>query len=230
MLTQPSMPARLISEFVGTFTLIAVGVGAALTLTGDSALLGIAFAHGLAIAVMVTATGHVSGAHFNPAVTIAMLLMRKIEAGAAAAYIVAQLAGATVAALFLKAVYPNGGTIDDGAGVPLLADGLGTVEGIALEALLTFFLVWVIFAVAVDRDGAFFKVAGLPIGFVITMDILMGGTLTGAAMNPARSFGPALAGGVWTDWIVYWVGPIIGAVLAAAAYMYVVRPRLVDDK
>lgn len=226
MLTQPTMPARLISEFVGTFALIAAGLGVSLTAGTD--IVAVAFAHGLAIAIMVTAIGHVSGGHLNPAVTLAMLLMRKIEAPAAAAYIVVQLGAATLAAFFVKMAYPTGDKLNDGAGIPLLADGASMSQGIALEAVATFFLVWVIFAVAVDRDGAFFKVAGLPIGFAIVMGILAIGTVTGGAMNPARAFGPEVAGGVWTDWAVYWIGPIIGAVLAAAAYMYVVRPRLAD--
>jgi aquaporin Z len=220
------MPARLISEFVGTFTLIAVGLGVALTSGND--IVAVAFAHGLAIAIMVTAIGHVSGGHLNPAVTISMLLMRKIEAPAAAAYVGIQLLGATLAALFVKVAFPTGDTIKDGVGAPQLIDGVSMSQGIALEAMATFFLVWVIFAVAVDRDGAFFKVAGLPIGFAVTMGLLAIGTVTGGAMNPARAFGPELAGGFWTDWAVYWIGPIIGAVLAAAAYMYVVRPRLAD--
>jgi aquaporin TIP len=201
------------AEFVGTFALVFVGVGAIVT---GADLVGVAFAHGLAIAVMASAVGHISGGHFNPAVTFGFLVTRRIDPRLAGVYLVAQLLGAIVASLALRALYPDGLDLD--AGVPQLAAGVSAGAGIGIEAILTFFLVWVIFATAADARGAFKSIAGLAIGFTITLDILAGGPLTGAAMNPARSFGPALVQGEWSDFLVYWIGPLIGGGLAALVY------------
>ena len=182
---------RAWAEFVGTFALIFVGVGAIVT---GANLVGVAFAHGLVIAVMASAVGHISGGHFNPAVTFGFLVTRRIDPTLAGAYVGAQLLGATVAALALRALYPDGLDLD--AGVPQLAQGVSAGAGMGIEAILTFFLVWVIFATAADPRGAFKSIAGLAIGLTITLDILAGGPLTGAAMNPARAFGPELVLGV----------------------------------
>ncbi len=204
---------RAAAEFVGAFALVFAGVGA---IANGSDLVGVALAHGLAIAVMASAVGHISGGHFNPAVTLAFLVTRRMAPVLAAAYVVAQLLGATAAMLALRVSFPGSLHLDPA--VPVAAPGVSTGGAILLEAIMTFFLVWVIFATAADERGAFKSIAGLAIGFTITLDILAGGPLTGAAMNPARSLGPELVQGVWTDWWVYLVGPALGAVAAGLAY------------
>lgn len=217
-----SLGQKLLAEFVGTFILLVAGLGAALSGGG---LIEVAFAHGLAIAIGVTAVAHVSGAHLNPVVTAVMPLFRQQSWGEAGAYIVAQLGGAVVATLLMM----WGWGIDRAdltALTPSLGEGIGAGNGILLEAIATFVLVWVIYAVAVDRDGAFFKVAGLPIGFAVTVGIFTIGPATGAALNPARWFGPALVSGTWDDAYVWVVGPLLGAVVGAGAYLYGIRPRL----
>ena len=217
-----TMAEKLTAEFVGALALIFVGAGSIVAAaTGASNLVGVALAHGLVIAVMVSAVGHISGGHFNPAVTIAAWITQKIKSNDAIGYIVAQLAGGFAGAMLLKAAL--GKTIVDQLkyGVPEVASrGLNISNGqaVLIEAILTFFLVWVIFATAIDPDGAFNKIAGLAIGLTITLDILFGGPFTGAAMNPARHFGPALAGGLWDNWWVYWVGPIAGGIVASVLY------------
>ena len=201
------------AEFVGTFALVFVGVGA---IANGAELLGVAIAHGLAIGVMASAVGHISGGHFNPAVTVGFLVTRRIAPALAAVYWVAQLAGALLAALALNVVFPDAADLD--AGVPVVSGAVGAGPGLLLEAILTFFLVWVIFATAADERGSFTSIAGLAIGFTITLDILAGGPLTGAAMNPARALGPELVQNVWSDFWVYIVGPLAGAAAAALAY------------
>jgi aquaporin Z len=216
-------PQKMVAEFIGTFTLIFIGAGSIcldkfMAPGGSVGLLGIAIAHGLAIAIMVTAMGHISGAHFNPAVTIGFWVTRKLSTFDTILYWMAQLAGAAAAAYLLKVVFPEDAWRAAGLGVPALAHDLSRTTGMILEAVMTFFLVWVVFATAVDERGAFNKVGGFAIGLTITMDILMGGPLTGAAMNPARAFGPALAARNWANHGVYWIGPLAGAVVAAWLY------------
>jgi aquaporin TIP len=212
---------RLTAEAVGTFALIFIGVGS-IVVTGGAAdggsLVAVALAHGLAIATMVSAVGHVSGGHFNPAVTVAAWVTRRIGTGTAAAYIVAQLAGATIGALAVRGLTPGQLWEPVNLGTPLVAPVISNWQAIALEAVLTFFLVWVVFATALDPEGAFGKIAGLAIGLVITMDILAAGPFTGAAMNPARSFGPAVVGGEFAGIWVYVLGPVIGGTVAALLY------------
>lgn len=210
---------RVAAEFVGTFALVFVGVG---SIVVGGSLVGVALAHGLVIAVMASAVGHISGGHFNPAVTFGFVVARRMDLGLAGAYWVTQLLAAVAAALALRVAFPDrlagGGPIELDGGVPVLNDAVGAGSGILVEAILTFFLVWVIFATAADPRGAFKSVAGLAIGLTITVDILAGGPLTGAAMNPARAFGPELVQGVWDDFWIYWVGPLLGGGAAAIAY------------
>ncbi len=216
---------RGIAELIGTFALIFIGVGS-IMFSQSSGLVGVALAHGLTIAIMASAVGHISGAHFNPAVTFAFLVTRRIVPRLAVVYWLAQLAGAVLGALALRATFPSEANLDNG--VPVLNATIGTGSGIVLEAILTFFLVWVIFATAVDPGGAFKSIAGLAIGLTITIDILAGGPLTGAAMNPARALGPELVQNVWDDFWVYLVGPALGAAVAALAYdwLYLREDRL----
>lgn len=220
-----SLAAKLLAEFVGTFFLIAAGLGVFVATAGSPDLLAVAFAHGLAIAIGVTAVGHVSGGHLNPAVTVALAAFGKIPIVEAIMYIVVQLAGAYAAALLIWQGYGLKAS-ELTASTPALAESLSIGNGILLEAIATFLLVWVVTAVAVDVDGAFSKVAGLPIGLAVTVGILMIGPGTGAALNPARWFGPALLTTTWTDAVVWIVGPIVGAVLAAGMYLFIVKPRL----
>jgi aquaporin TIP len=206
---------RAVAELVGTFALVFVGVGSIVFTQGQD-LLAVAFAHGLTIAIMASAVAHISGAHFNPAVTFGFVVTRRIVPSVAAVYWLAQFSGAVLGAVALRALFPGEANLD--AGVPVLSPTIDSAAGIGIEALLTFFLVWVIFATAVDPGGAFKSIAGLAIGLTITVDILAAGPLTGAAMNPARAFGPELVQGIWDDWWVYWIGPAIGAAVAGFAY------------
>lgn len=224
-----SLPQKLVAEFIGTFTLIFIGVGAICVnhLTGGSSgLVGVALAHGLAIAVMVCAAGHISGGQYNPAVTAALWVTKKMNTAESLLYWVAQLAGASAAAYLLTLVIPEDTWRAVHLGTPALARDFSNLSGMIVEAVLTFFLVFVIFGTTADKRGLFGNIAGLAIGLTVTMDILLGGPLTGAAMNPARAFGPALVGKFWASQGVYWVGPLAGGVVAGALYekLYLRRP------
>ena len=212
---------KALAEFVGTLALIFVGAGSILInqMTGGGVgLPGIALAHGLAIAVMVSAIGHISGGHINPAVTFGALLLRRISPPQAAAYVIAQLAGGVTGALLLAPLFDARTRQAVQLGTPALGPTVTTGQAILFEAIATFFLVFVVCATGIDERGAFKAVAGFPIGLTVTMDILAGGPLTGAAMNPARAFGPALVAGYWPNHWVYWVGPLLGAGIAALLY------------
>jgi MIP family channel proteins len=167
---------------------------------------------------MVSALGHISGGHFNPAVTIGFWVTKRVNTIDTVLYWVAQLAGATAAAFLLKAVVPEETWRTVALGVPELARDFPRWAGMALEAVTTFFLVLVVFATAVDEKGAFKSIAGFGIGLTITLGILVAGPLTGAALNPARAFGPALAATHWANHGVYWVGPLAGGFLAGLLY------------
>jgi aquaporin TIP len=211
---------RGVAEFVGAFTLIFIGVGSIVAAhqIGDPSLIGIALAHGLAIAIMVSALGHISGGHFNPAITFGFLVTRRIKPQLAVVYWVAQLAGAALAALLVQQLLPRFTTDPVKLGVPAIGHGVNAGAAFGLEAIMTFFLAWVVFATAVDPRGTFKSIAGLAIGLTITMDILFGGPFTGAAMNPARAFGPQLIGGHWSDAWVWYAGPLLGAAVATVMY------------
>ena len=212
---------RAIAEFIGTLALIFIGAGSILSdrLTGGGvSLVGIALAHGFAIAVMVCAFGHISGAHFNPAVTLGAFVAKKISAPDAAVYWIAQLAGGVTGALLLTAVFDEPTRQAASLGTPGLAASVTVGQGLAFEIVATFFLVLVVCATAIDPRGAFTVVSGIPIGLVITLDILAGGPVSGASMNPARTFGPALVGGFWANHWIYWVGPLVGGAIAALLY------------
>ena len=218
---------RAVAEFIGTFTLIFIGVGSIVAAheIGDPTLIGVAIAHGVAIAVMVSALGHISGAHFNPAITIGFIVTRRIKPRIAGVYFLAQLAGAAAAAGLVKALIPSSLTDAVELGVPAVGHGVSAGQAFGLEVVLTFFLAWVVFATAVDPRGTFKSIAGLAIGLTITIDILFAGPFTGAAMNPARAFGPQVVGSHWTNGWVWYAGPIVGAALAALVYEYLyLRP------
>ena len=207
-----------LAEAIGTFGLIFFGVGAVMQqqATQTVGTTGIAVAHGLAILIGVYAFGHISGGHFNPAVSFGMWLTRRLGFRKMLAYWVAQLLGASLAAWVLCLIY-QGGPVDVHLGTPAIDPTIGPKMGFAIEAILTFFLVITVFGTAVDpRAPSGF--AGLAIGLTITACILMGGALTGAGMNPARAFGPALASHYWQDQWLYWAGPLFGGGVAAVLY------------
>jgi MIP family channel proteins len=201
----------LIAEFIGTFALIFVGIGSIKTAGHD--VLAVAVAHGLTIAAFVSATMHISGGQLNPAVTFGLVCGGHMTLGAAIRYWIAQLLGGISAALICLSLFHRDVVVN---GTPQLAIDLTPGQGILVEAILTFFLVFVVHGTGVDERGR--RVAGLAIGSTVTLDILFGGPLTGAAMNPARVFGPAVAAGFWKDHYVYWIGPMLGGALAGFVY------------
>jgi MIP family channel proteins len=218
-----------LAEFVGTFALMFAG-GGAIIVTGGDNLVAIAFAHGLILAVMVSATMHISGGQINPAVSIALGLVGKQPWSKAGVFIVAQVLGAVVAALLLKTLLSGAyevGNLGATLGEFSRAGGenYAPAKVLGLEAIATFFLMFVIMGTAVDQRGIgkTAAIGGLGIGLTLTAAILCIGPATGASLNPARSFGPALVAGAWTMHWAYWVGPIVGAALAAFAYKLVLE-------
>jgi MIP family channel proteins len=212
------------AEFLGTFTLCFIGQGCicALQLSGaiGSGLLAIAVAHGLALAVMISAFGAVSGGHFNPAVTFGFLLAGRQSLPSAGAYWISQIFGAVIASFLLRSLLP----VSVWQAVHLGAAGHGadisTGAAMLIEFVLTFFLITAVWGTAVDSRHP--PIGGFGIGLTVTMGILMAGPLTGAAMNPARAFGAALAAGYWPDHWIYWVGPMFGGGAAALIYSQLV--------
>lgn len=211
-----------LAEMIGTFAWVFVAAGSVCMdqMTGGKlGLVGVALAPGLAVAAMVYIYGPVSGGHFNPAVTIAMLVSQRTDSLKCVFYVISQLFGAAIAGLFLNSVlraHPDLISAPPFLGGCDLA-GVGFKAATLLEAVMTFFLVSTIYATAVDSRGSK-ATAPLAIGMTVTFCILAGGPLTGAALNPARTFGPAVVSGHWANWYVYWAGPLVGG--AAAALLY----------
>lgn len=219
---------HFVAEFIGTFALVFVG-GAAVMIAKDTnspaGLVGIALAHGLILAVMVSALMRVAG-HFNPAVTLGFLATRRIDTSMASVYILGQLIGAIVAAYALKFTFPfTLFEVTRGGGQAIALQVTGG-QAFMLEAIATFFLMIVIFGTVVDPKAP--PIGGLAVGFVVAADILAIGPLTGGSMNPARSFGPAVASGVFEAQLIYWAAPITGAVLAALVYEHLFIRRGVE--
>jgi MIP family channel proteins len=215
---RPDLARRALAEGLAAFALVFAGCGAIVAdaeYGGALGTVGVALAFGLVIMVMVYATGHLSGAHINPAITLAFTFTRHFPAREALAYIVAQLVGATLGAILLLAVWTN-----QPAALGATVPSVGAGSAVIYELLLTAFLMFVIMAVATDTR-AVGPAAAIAIGGVIGLDALFGGPVTGASMNPARSLGPALASGEWRDFWVYLAGPIVGAALGALAYQLV---------
>jgi MIP family channel proteins len=221
---------KLLAEFIGTFALIFIGAGAG-AVVGDGVglpgIVAIAFAHGLTVMAFAFAYGPVSGGHFNPSVTVGVLAAGAMRPGEAAGYIVSQLIGGIAGALFLSAVL---GGAETGLGTPALAHNLALgptiltitpAEGFMIEALLAFFLVTVVLSTAVaGRAG---NLAPLAIGMTLTLNIIMGGALTGAAFNPSRALGPMVVTGNFTDVWLYMAAPIVGAIVAAILHTGLAR-------
>jgi len=212
-----------IAEFIATFGLVFIGASAVIlnASSGVLDLTGVALAQGLVLAIMVSITAHLSGGFVNPAVTIGVWVAGKIPSGRAAVLIVAQLLGAIAGAYLVKFLFPpivyDAGT----GGATVLNSQIASGKGIVLEAVGTFLLVFAVFGTAMDERGPYAKTAGLTIGLVIAFDIMAFGPLTGAAVNPARWLGPALAAGAWDNWFVWIVGPVAGAIIAAVLYSMV---------
>jgi aquaporin NIP len=216
--SRPDLLRRALAEGLAAFALVFAGCGAVIANARyDAALgtVGIALVFGLVIMVMVYATGHLSGAHINPAVTLAFTLTRHFPTREAAAYIAAQFAGAITAALVLLAVWPS-----QPAALGSTVPSVGIGSALVYEAILSAFLMFVIMAVATDTR-AVGAAAAIAIGGTIGFDALFGGPVTGASMNPARSLGPALVSGTWTDFWIYVAGPVVGAATGALAYQLV---------
>jgi aquaporin Z len=215
----------LAAEFTGTFTFVFVGAGAIVVdaaKTGQLGLVGVALAQALALAIVITATMHISGGHINPAVTFGLWLAKKMDARSAGLYVVAQLLGAVLAALCVRALLPALAGEVTGYGTPRISGLLTDAQAVGIEGLLTFFLVGAVFGTVVSPEAP--KVGGFGVGLVYGFGVLMGGPMTGAAMNPARAFGPALVAGDWQAQLIYWVGPLLGAALAATLWRWVLLP------
>jgi aquaporin TIP len=236
---------QMIAEFVGTLLFVFI-VAASIVIYGlvvsrgsldptlaAVGLVPIALAQGLGLGILISNTAHISGGHLNPAVTISVWVAGKIDAVRALLYIVAQLAGAAAGAGILAVIVPKSIWNQTHLGAnsvnlhPFGSINFSPGRAVFFEAVLTFILVYTVFATAVDERGSFKSLSGLPIGLIVAVDILIGGYFTGASMNPARSFGPALIAGHWTDFWVYIIGPVTGGILAAALYWFAylrVRP------
>ena len=218
---RPRLLRRSIAEGFAAFALVFAGCGAVITdATHQGALgaVGVSLVFGLVIMAMIYATGHLSGAHINPAVTVAFTLTRHFPVRDAAAYIAAQLLGATAGALLLLAAWT-----DKPARLGTTLPSVGTGTALLYEIVLTAFLMFVIIAVATDTR-AVGAAAALAIGGTVGLDALFGGPITGASMNPARSFGPALASGTWHDFWIYVIGPVVGAAIGGFAYQFIRSP------
>lgn len=211
---------RATAEFVGAFGLVFFGAGSIVVdefLGADGfGLVGVAAVHAVAFAVVVAGTMRVSGGHVNPAVTIAAFLTRKIEAALAGVYVLAQLAGGLLGALFVKSLLPTAAGEAASYGATLVAGGVGPLTAVTLELVLAFFLVFTVFATGLNRYAS--PIGGFAIGLCLFFGTMVGGPFTGASMNPARTLGPAVVAGEWAMQWVYWVGPILGGALAGATY------------
>jgi aquaporin Z len=218
----PSLFRRSLAELLGTFALVFIGAGAVASKYFPEAtygIFGVSVAHGLVLAVMVTALLGISGGHLNPAVTLGLVAVRRADLRTGLAYIVAQLLGALLAALMIKMVYPLGVVRPISLGTPTIANTIQLQQAMLIEGLMTFFLVSAYFGTILNPAAP--RLGGLGVGLTLLFDMLVGGPLTGAAVNPARAFGPALVSGQWVGHLVYWIGPIMGGVLAALLWEYV---------
>jgi MIP family channel proteins len=224
-----------LAEFIGVLMFVFVGCGAVVTMTGiletgptsdPAALVAIALAFGLVLAIIIGATAAISGGHINPAVTFAAVITGRIKLSVGVVYVAAQLLGAVVGAFLLDLVVVDSVSDPSNLGATTLnTDALeSTGAGVAVEAILTFVLVFTVFATAIDKRGLG-HVAPLAIGLAVLADHFIGVPLTGASMNPARSFGPALVSNFWDDQWVYWVGPLIGAGIAGLLYYFLYLSR-----
>ena len=225
----PKLLRPLTAEFIGTLLFVFLGAGSVVAFvangptTGSIGPLGVALAHGVGMAIIVSMTMSISGGHINPAVTLGLWLGNRFAGRLVWQYVLAQILGAVVGAALVKAVFPPTAVRLALVGAPRLASDVGFMQGLWIEAALTFFLVSAVFGTAVSSQAP--KIAGFGIGLAIFVDALVGGSFTGAVMNPARAIGPALVAWQWDAHAVYWIGPVIGAGVAAALWRVVLLPR-----
>lgn len=213
----------VLAEFIGTFSLVVVGCGAIAVQDQTGALthIGVAVSFGLVVMVMISAVGHISGAHLNPAVTLAFAVTGHFPWRLIGGYFLAQLAGATTAAFLLRSIF--GANVSLGVTLPS-----GEIfQSFLLEVLLAAALMFVITAVATDTK-AVGQLAAIMIGATVCANALWGGSISGASMNPARSFGPALISGIWEAQWIYWIAPSLGAILGALTYQLIREPSKGD--
>lgn len=214
------------AELVGTALFVFVGAGSVVVsaaFPGALGVVGVAAAHGIGLAVLVSATMNVSGGHLNPAVTIGLFSARKIDAKTAGLYVAAQLVGAVLGAAFVKWFLPTGAVSMTNAGLPGVAAAVNGSQAVAIEAVLTFLLMSAVIGTAVSKEAP--KIGGFGIGLAVFVGALVGGPLTGAALNPARAFGPAIVSLEFQAQGLYWLAPVAGAVLAAVLWKYVLLPK-----
>ena len=209
-----------VAEFLGTFALIFIGAGSIVAAThgGGNGLVAIALAHGLVLFIMISIFGHISGGLFNPAISVALWVTGKLPSTKTLVFMLAQLLGGIAGAFLLKFLVPAEMFKAAGGGGAAVMSGLAVGKAVLIEAVATFFLVLAVFGTAIDDRGPWNKTAGLTIGLTIAFDILAFGPFTGAAMNPARWLGPALAPGKLDNWYVWIAGPVSGAIIAAVLY------------
>jgi MIP family channel proteins len=221
----------LVAEAIGTFFLVFIGVGtivADLYRSQTIGFVGVALAHGVALAVAITATMSISGGHLNPAVTLGLLSVGRITPARAGMYIVAQLVGAVIAVLAIKGLFPEQAAAISNYGAPRLANDVSNVQAIVIEAILTFLLCSAVMGTIVNPRSA--QIGGICVGLIVFVGILAGGHLTGAMMNPARATGPMLVGMQFTGIALFWIGPILGAVVAMQLWERFLLPKSADIK
>jgi aquaporin Z len=220
---------QLLAEALGTFFLCFAGIGAIVAtsepINSGAGLVGVALAHGIALSIAVSIFAGISGAHFNPAVTIGFLSTGRISLPLSVMYIIFQLVGATLAAAACKAIYPAAAVDASLLGIPLPGSWVDAPILLLTEFLLTFLLMTAIFGTAIDERAAPMKLGGFGIGLAVTFDILAAGKVTGASMNPARSFGPAFVHNYFAWHWCYWVAPIAGAISAALVYEHLLLDK-----
>jgi aquaporin Z len=222
----PQQLRPLTAEFIGTLLFVFVGVGSVVASVGAGATigpLGVALAHGVGMAVIVSMLMSISGAHLNPAVTFGLWIADKIDGARAGQYVLAQLLGALAGAALVKVLLPRVAVALALVGTPHLAADVSFMQGVWIEAAFTFLLVSAVFGTAVSAEAP--KIAGFGIGLAIFVAAVVAGTWTGAVLNPARAFGPALVAWQWNAHAVYWIGPLIGAGVAGAVWKALLLPR-----
>jgi aquaporin Z len=222
----PKVLRQLTAESIGMLLFVFLGASSIVmnaATSGALTLVGMAAVHGVGMAIIVSATMNISGGHINPAVTFALWLANKIDGTTAGAYVAAQVVGAIVGAFLVNALLPSGPVSATLSGAPQLGPTVTFLQGVWIEAMLTFFLVSAVFGTAVSSEAP--KIGGFGIGLAIFVDALVGGHLTGAMMNPARALGPALAGHAMQGQAIYWIGPLLGAGIAALVWRAVLLPR-----
>ena len=216
------------AEFIGTALFVLVGAGSVVTQVGGiGGNVGVALAHGVGLAIIVTIMMPISGGHINPAVSVALWVGNQIDTKTLGRYVAAQLLGAVVGALLIKGLFPASMVRITSLGTPSMSGAVGLFDGIVLEALFTFFLVSAVYGTAVSPQAQ--RVGGFAIGLTVLTCALGGGALTGAVMNPARAFGPALVSWDWHGHAVYWIGPLLGAAAAGTLWKYLLLPRSATD-